>query len=53
MKVKVTAWCQLKGLVTSIMHAKCQCSIINTPEDLSQVKVLVTDRKMDGQTNEF
>ena len=32
-KVKVTAWCQLKGLVTRIMHAKYQCSIINTLED--------------------
>ena len=29
-KVKVTAWCQLKGLVTRIMHAKYQCSTINT-----------------------
>ena len=38
-KVKVTAWCQLKGLVTRIMHAKYQCSIINTSEDMSQVKV--------------
>ena len=34
----VTAWCILKGFVTRIMHAKYQCSIINTPEDMSQVK---------------
>ena len=42
-------WCQLKGLVTRIMHAKYQCSITNTLEDMSQVKVFVTDRG----TNEF
>ena len=36
-KVKVTAWCQLKGLVTRTMHAKYQCSIFNTSEDMSQV----------------
>ena len=40
-KVKVTAWCLLKGLVT---------------EEMSQFKVFVTDRQTeitDGQTNEF
>ena len=47
LKVKVMAWCQLKGLVTRIMHAKYQCSIINTSEDMSQVKVFVTDRRME------
>ena len=46
-KVKVTAWCQLKGLVTRIMHAKYQCSTINTQKDMSQVKVFVTDRRTD------
>ena len=52
-KVKVTVWCQLKELVTRIMHAKYQCSI--TSEDMSQVKVFVTDRQTDrpleGQTD--
>ena len=32
-----------------IMHAKYQCSIINTSEDMSQVKVFVTDRGTDGR----
>ena len=40
-----------KGLVTRIMPAKNQCSIINTSEDMSQVKVFVTDRQTEGQTN--
>ena len=31
------------------MHVKYQRSIINTSEDMSQVKVFVTD----GRTNEF
>ena len=56
-KVKVIAWCKLKGLVTRIMHAKYQCSIINTLEDMSQVKVFMTDRQTDRgadrRTNEF
>ena len=30
-----------------IMHAKYQCSVINTSEDMSQVKVFATDRRMD------
>ena len=30
-----------------IMHAKYPCSIINTSEDMSQVKVFVTDRRWD------
>ena len=29
------------------MHAKYQCSIINTSEDMSQVKVFVTNRRTD------
>ena len=49
-KVKVTAWCQLQGLVTRIMHAKYQCSIINTSEDMSKVKVFVTDGQTDRRT---
>ena len=49
-KDEVTAWCQLKGLVTRIMHAKYQCSIINTSEDMGQVKFLWrTDRGTDGR----
>ena len=56
-EVKVTLWCQLKGLVTRTMHAKYQCSIFNTSEDMSQVNVFVTDRWTDRgtnrQTNEF
>ena len=32
-----------------IMYAKYQCSIINTSEDMSQVKVFVTDRQTDRQ----
>ena len=52
-KVKVTAWCQLKWLVTRIMHAKYQCSIINTSEDMSQVKVFVTDGQTGGWTDEW
>ena len=39
-KVKVTVGYPWKGLATRIMHAKYQCSIINTSEDMSQVKVL-------------
>ena len=35
------------------MHAKYECSIINTSEDMSQVKVFVTegltDRRTDGR----
>ena len=31
-----------------IMHAKYQCSVINTSEDMNQVKVFVTE----GQTDE-
>ena len=31
------------------MHAKYQCSTFNTSEDMSQVKVFVTDRQTDGQ----
>ena len=34
-----------------IIHAKHQCFIVNTLEDMSQVKVLVTDRRTDRQTN--
>ena len=52
-KVKVRARCQLKGLITRILHAKFQCSIINTSEDMSQVKVFVTDGHSDRQADEF
>ena len=60
-KVKAMAWWHLKGLVTKIMHAKYQCSIIYTSEDMSQVKVFGTegqtdrgmDRQRDGQTDEW
>ena len=52
-KVKVMAWCHLKGLVTRIMHAKYQCSIFNTSEDMSQVKVFVTDRRKDPYEKEL
>ena len=48
-KVKVTARHHLKGLVTRNMHDKYQCSIFNNSEDMSQVKVFVTDRRTDGQ----
>ena len=37
-----------KGLVTRIMDANYQCSIINTSEDMSQVQFL---RQTDGQIN--
>ena len=40
-----------EDLVTTIMHAKYQCSIINTSEDKSQVKVFVTDRQTDGRAD--
>ena len=50
-KVKVTACCQLKRLVTRIMHAKNQYYIINTSEDMSQVKVFVIDRRTDWRTD--
>ena len=30
-------------------HAKYQCSIINTLEDMRQVKDIVTDTQTDGQ----
>ena len=33
------------------MHAKYQCSIINTSEDMSQVKVFVTDGLTDRRTD--
>ena len=39
-KAKITAWCHLKGIVTRIMHAKCECFIINISEDMRQVKFL-------------
>ena len=56
-KVKVTGWHHLKGLVTRIMHAKYQCSIFNTSEDMTKVKVFVTDRRRvigtDRRTNEI
>ena len=32
---------QIKGLVTTIIYAKYQCSIFNTSEDMSQVKVFM------------
>ena len=39
------------------MHAKYQCSIINTSEDMCKVKVFVTDGRTDKgtdrQTNEI
>ena len=34
-----------------IMHAKYQCSIINTSEDMSQVKVFVTDGQTDRRVD--
>ena len=37
-QVKVTTWCQLKGLVTRIMLVKYQCSIFNTSEDMRPKK---------------
>ena len=43
------ALCKLKGIVTRIMHAKYQCSIINTSEDVSRVKVFVTNGRTDRQ----
>ena len=33
------------------MHAKYQCSIMNTSEDMSQVKVFETDRQTEGRTD--
>ena len=38
---KVKSWCQFKGLVIRNMHAKYQCSSINTSDDISQVVVYV------------
>ena len=35
------------------MYAKYQCFIINTSEDMSQVKVFVTDRQTEVQTDEW
>ena len=32
-------------------HKDHQCSIINTSEDMSQVKVFVMGRQMDGRTD--
>ena len=40
-----------KGFVTRIMHAKYQCFIINTSEDMGQVKVFVTDGRTEGWTD--
>ena len=34
-----------------IMHTKYQCSIINTSEDMSQVKVFLTEEQKDGRTD--
>ena len=42
-----------KELVTRIMHAKYQYSIINTSEDMSQVKVFVTDGQREGRTDKW
>ena len=47
--VKVTAWCQWKGLVTRITHAKWSMLYHNTSEDMSHVKVSVTE----GQTDKW
>ena len=33
------------------MHTKYQCSILKTSEDMSQVKVFVTDRETEEQTD--
>ena len=38
-KAKATTWFQLEGLVLMIIHAKHQCYIVNTSEDMNQVKV--------------
>ena len=35
-----------------MMHTKYQCCIIKTSEDMSKAKVFVTDRGIDGQTDE-
>ena len=40
-----------QGLTQGTMHAKYQCSIINNSEDISQVKVFVTDRRTDWRTD--
>ena len=43
----------VKGHVTSIMHAKYQCSIFNTSEDMSLLKVFCdrqTEKQTDGET---
>ena len=46
-KGKATVWYQLKGLVTKILQAKHECSIINISIDMSQDKFLwQTDRRM-------
>ena len=50
-KAKVTTLCQLEGLFPRITHAKHQCYIFNTSEYMSQVRVFVTDRGTDRQTN--
>ena len=54
-KVKGQGHCMVPN--ERIMHAKYQCFIINTSEDMGQVKAFVTDRQtdrgMDGQTKEF
>ena len=49
-KVKATARYQWKMCVTMIKHAEYHCFIINTSEDMSQVKVFVTDRHTNRQT---
>ena len=36
-----------------ITQAKYQGSVIKTSEDMSQIKVFVTDRRTGGWTNEF
>ena len=52
-KAKVTTWCQLERPknVPRIIHAKHQCHIFNTSEDMSQVNIFVTDRGTDRQIN--
>ena len=51
--VNVTAWYHWKGLVTKNTHAKCQSSICNSAKVMAKVKVFVTDRRTDGQTDEW
>ena len=50
--IKVTTWYHRKGFVTKNTHAKYKSSTCKSAKVTAKVKVFVTDRRTDGQTDE-